>query len=117
MGGPRAPVGPAGVGGLRPAAPLGYRLFLLYQTQNLPDPGRGLMVGAGQIPGALWSLEQDSPLCVSLCRDSGPEGLAATSAGPRPWGAKDFRGTRSVPSVSAPICPALTEGSALCFSP
>lgn len=62
--------------GLRPTAPLGYSLFFLCQTRNLTDPGRGLVVGRGQVPRGLCCLEQDSPLGVSLCRDSSLEGLA-----------------------------------------
>lgn len=101
--------------GLRPTAPLGYSLFLLCQTRNLTDPGRGLVVGRGQVPRGLCCLEQDSPLGVSLCRDSSLEGLAG------PLCRSTSRGTERrqehVPSVSVPVCPALTERPALCFSP
>lgn len=62
--------------GLRPTAPLGYSLFFLCQTRNLTDPGRGLVVGRRQVPRGLCCLEQDSPLGVSLCRDSSLEGPA-----------------------------------------
>lgn len=71
--------------------------------------------GAGQVPRGLCCLEQDSPLGVSLCRDSSLEGPAGPLCRSTSWGTE--RRQEHVPSVSVPVCPALTKRPALCFSP